>query len=267
MLLLTSIFPRARHHGHLNMKLGVIVALLLGLSSAGYVHYQRVMPEDAVQTAAANRSVGEGGQHEQTPGAAYLATHAEKTVVGRDGEQISKDDQRIHRTEAPETSTGRSAVLSLQSADRRADEGISDDEAVQDHGELAGDNEHQVSERTESRPVVDQVIHITNVGDRIVVSNDPTGIIADTATQPLHSNSADINQDLDVTTGTDAEPPNQLADYEELYPGCPRVLPIGSDTQMAMERQQLYGCRYLESCDTATEEQAASCIWHLVGKT
>ncbi len=250
------------------MKLGVIVALLLGLSSVVYVHYQRVMPENSVQSAVADRSVEVARQQEQTPGAAYLATQAEKTVVGRDGEQTSKDDLSIPGTMAPETSSSRSAVLPLRNGvGTPADEDISGDESVQDRGELAADNDYQVSERTDSQTVVDQVIHITNVGDRIVVSNDPTGIISDAATQPLHSNSAEINQDMDVTPGTDEETPTQLADYEELYPGCPRVLPIGADTQMAMERQQLYGCRYLESCDTATEEQSASCIWHLVGKT
>ena len=126
---------------------------------------------------------------------------------------------------------------------------------------------HQDRNKVANDAQKSDVLHITNVGDRIVVSHEPRNSSA-TAVPQAGSQRVDlVNQvptapDESVTTGQEA----RLADYEDVYPGCPRVLPQGADEQMARQRQDLYGCQYLSSCEPASDESAASCTWYLVGK-
>lgn len=106
------------------------------------------------------------------------------------------------------------------------------------------------------------VLHITNIGNRIVVSNEPRNSSATAAPQSGSQRVAPTAPDESIPTGQAAP----LADYEDVYPGCPRTLPQGADEQMARQRQELYGCQYLQTCELANEESAASCTWYLVGK-
>lgn len=119
-------------------------------------------------------------------------------------------------------------------------------------------------------PPQEEILHITNIGDRIIVSRQPEG---------SHPESAADRRENPRSTGTTAVPGQQYADenagpteesaarpdYEDVYPGCPRILPQGADAQMALERQQNYGCLYYESCEIS-EESPPPCRWYLVKK-
>ena len=120
-------------------------------------------------------------------------------------------------------------------------------------------------------PIADDVLHITNVGDRIIATRGAEGPRATaapeqstgysrSATPTYGSNEpADENQDSAGTV-------EQRPDYEDVYPGCPRVLPQGADEKMALERQQLYGCLYNESCANPVDNEPPYCTWHLIKK-
>lgn len=112
-------------------------------------------------------------------------------------------------------------------------------------------------------PAVTGVLHITNSGDRIIVSNEYDQVVS--VFEAFGSEGGGV---ISAAEDAVAEPEAATApaDYEELYPGCPRTLPYGADEQMAAERLQYYGCRYRRSCSTATEEQEAVCTWYLTGK-
>ena len=118
---------------------------------------------------------------------------------------------------------------------------------------------------------VDEVLHITNVGDRIVVTRDSDGqsVVTEPANTGRSAESATSSSGSnDATVGSWSSDGSQLQrpDYEDVYPGCPRVLPQGSDEQMALERQQLYGCLYYESCAMPVDDEPPYCTWHLIKK-
>jgi len=118
---------------------------------------------------------------------------------------------------------------------------------------------------------VDEVLHITNVGDRIVVTRDSDGqaVVTEPANTGRSAESAtsltDSNDSTGGSWGSDGSQ-TQQPDYEDVYPGCPRVLPQGADEHMALERQQLYGCLYYESCAMLVDEELPYCTWHLIQK-
>lgn len=113
--------------------------------------------------------------------------------------------------------------------------------------------------------VPDEVLNITNVGDRIVVSRHAPGTPIVTAVQPR---SAPAETDTDNSGGGDEQTDagtTQRPDYEDVYPGCPSALPEGADAQMALQRQRDYGCLYYESC-AISEESPPPCRWYLIKK-
>lgn len=118
---------------------------------------------------------------------------------------------------------------------------------------------------------VDEVLHITNVGDRIVVTRESDGqsVVTEPANSGRSAGSAtslsDSNDSTGGSWGRDGSQ-TQRPDYEDVYPGCPRVLPQGADEQMALERQQLYGCLYYESCALPVDDEPPYCTWHLIKK-
>lgn len=109
------------------------------------------------------------------------------------------------------------------------------------------------------------VIHISNVGDRIIMSREPSdgssgGILQVGGPEPASgAGAADGVADTDEADAPAATRP----DYEDVYPGCPRVLPQGADEVMAAERLQLYGCLYYAVCDFLAEGGTSSCTWYL----
>lgn len=110
-----------------------------------------------------------------------------------------------------------------------------------------------------------EVLNITNIGDRIVVSRHAPGapVIA-----PVPPRSVSAETDADNSGNGDEQADTgaaQRPDYEDVYPGCPRVLPEGADAQMAQQRQRDYGCLYYESC-AISEESPPPCRWHLIKK-
>jgi hypothetical protein len=110
-------------------------------------------------------------------------------------------------------------------------------------------------------PIADDVLHITNVGDKIVVTRGGAEGPRATAT-PERSAGYGSNESAggDQDTAGAVEP---RPDYEDVYPGCPRVLPQGADERMALERQQLYGCLYYESCALPVDNEPPYCTWYL----
>lgn len=124
------------------------------------------------------------------------------------------------------------------------------------------------SSAAEAAPFVyvpERVLHITNVGDRIVVSEAVPGATAATdVPQPQRYPSSAVNRPQDAATAVDdpgAHSPRP--DYEDVYPGCPRVLPQGADETMADERLALYGCLYYQVCELPTEDSPVMCTWYL----
>lgn len=119
--------------------------------------------------------------------------------------------------------------------------------------------------------LADEVLHITNVGDRIVVSRGPDGQYAAAAPETTSQSavSAISPRATSEPTGGGLDPDGSQAqrpDYEDVYPGCPRVLPQGADEQMALERQQLYGCLYNQSCGLSEDGETPYCTWYLIKK-
>jgi len=106
------------------------------------------------------------------------------------------------------------------------------------------------------------ILHITNDGDRVVVSDASHRVIL---VSDGSTGSSDDNA-LSAVAAPDAQPEGAQGDYDDIYPGCPRTLPGDSSQAMIDERAQLYGCRYLQSCLAATDEAPAVCTWDLVGK-
>lgn len=113
--------------------------------------------------------------------------------------------------------------------------------------------------------VTSRVLHITNVGDRILVSErtGDTGA-GERASRPVSFHDAapmpeDRASDGEHTADASARRP----DYEDLYPGCPAVLPPSADEQMAAERLALYGCLYYTVCELATDTDPVTCTWYL----
>lgn len=250
----------ASQYGFLDKRLGVAVALLLGISGIGYALYQGA-GSDAERVAMIPEVVATGGERQAGITAPQVGSGASATA---DAAGVSAEDASIAALPAASPQTVRSGAQSVQSADAERDE--APDQAVQE----ARDSRFAAPAAAVPPPAADPVIHITNVGDRIVISNDPQGLLQDSVAQSSGSAAAgQIDRDADTggASGTDSETPEQsLSDYDEVYPGCPRALPPGSDAQMAAERLQLYGCRYLASCNTATEEAEASCTWYLINK-
>jgi hypothetical protein len=107
-------------------------------------------------------------------------------------------------------------------------------------------------------------------GDSAADGHGPGGAGPDSVTQESGESGDTPAREVVPGDTVDAaqQPSSDSADYEydEVYPGCPRTLPPGADPQMAAEYLQLYQCRYLESCLTATAEAEAICTWYLMGK-
>lgn len=163
----------------------------------------------------------------------------------------------------------------------------------------AGDEAFQ----EQSSPASERVLHITNVGDRIVVTEAiagsrvlPVGEAPTAAAGDAYMAPAPVVEPVPALTQADAvtvapvltpapvtqaptsagpsrpQPPADVdedagtpprADYEDVYPGCPRVLPQGAGEEMANERLALYGCLYYAVCAMPTEDSPATCTWYL----
>lgn len=139
-----------------------------------------------------------------------------------------------------------------------------------DTGEVsvADVSDQLASSAAEAAPFVDvpeRVLHITNVGDRIVVSEATPGTTAATdVPQPQRYPANAVNRPQGTTTAVDdSAAPSPRADYEDVYPGCPGVLPQGADEAMADERLALYGCLYYQVCELPTEDSPVMCTWYL----
>lgn len=123
------------------------------------------------------------------------------------------------------------------------------------------------SQAIASRMQYTDVIHITNDGDRIVLGDAMGNRVWESgdASSPSEHAAADAGSSApaanenETVSGGSAQP-----DYIDVYPGCPRVLPEGSDEAMAKERQALYGCIYLASCSIYGDADGA-CLWYLTG--
>lgn len=120
-------------------------------------------------------------------------------------------------------------------------------------------------------PLADEVMHITNVGDRIVVTRGAEGPRATATPEQSAGDSGSAAASHGSNESVDGNPDSagaveQRPDYEDVYPGCPRVLPQGADEKMALERQQLYGCLYYESCASPVNDEPPYCTWHLIKK-
>jgi hypothetical protein len=114
-------------------------------------------------------------------------------------------------------------------------------------------------------PLADEVLHITNVGDRIIATRGAGGQYVDVASARSTGYSVSYGSNTPADDNQHAaEAVEPRPDYEDVYPGCPRVLPQGADEKMALERQQLYGCLYHESCATPVDDEPPYCTWHLI---
>lgn len=117
------------------------------------------------------------------------------------------------------------------------------------------------------------VLHITNQGDQIILSYDqtpgvdlPSGGSSGQAASPGTSSATEDSLSNGAEEGSDPES-EQLSEYTEVYPGCPRALPFGSDKSMAQQMRSDYGCVYLRSCTSRNDEVTeGSCTWYLTGK-
>jgi hypothetical protein len=110
-----------------------------------------------------------------------------------------------------------------------------------------------------------RVLHITNVGDRILVSESTgdTGAI-ERANRPVSfHDAAPMPEDRPSEGAPAADVSARRPDYEDRYPGCPGVLPPGSGEEMAAERLALYGCLYYAVCSLASDTDPVSCTWYL----
>jgi hypothetical protein len=169
----------------------------------------------------------------------------------------------------------------------------------------AGTGADAAASAAEERPQAsERVLHITNVGDRIVITDSISGArmipVSDAATEvtgeaytatapvmepvtapaelvmatvePVVATAPVTNVPMsggvnrpqppaDVEEDAGSLPPR--ADYEDVYPGCPRVLPQGAGEEMAKERLALYGCLYYAECAMPTDTDPAICIWYL----
>jgi hypothetical protein len=107
------------------------------------------------------------------------------------------------------------------------------------------------------------VLHITNIGDEIIITDETNTVISSHAAFHRDEDVAGAGSD-DAGSGwrLTAHP----ADFEEAYPGCPNALPEGSDKQDAAQYLENYGCRYRSSCNADTDEERGSCTWHFTGK-
>lgn len=123
-------------------------------------------------------------------------------------------------------------------------------------------------------PLPERILHITNQGDRIVVTES----VASDASYAQTGMAENLDSALAVTGPTsigidnrpvrDADEEDGVVgsprpDYEDVYPGCPRVLPPGSDEIAANERLALYGCLYYAVCTPATDSDPVTCTWYL----
>lgn len=229
--------PRYRFH----RRIGIAFALMFGIAGIGYAIYQQTSfpPGDARPlTATPNTSA-----HRMADRAAVIATADQPPVSEDEDSPVSTARLPPNAATTPATTPATPGHDPLQTS----------------------------SARTGSEPVVDPVIHITNVGDRIVVSNDPDGRLSARVARAVNGV---VGRADDSASFGNEEPDAQLsdddgtraADYAEVYPGCPSMLPAEVGEQGAAERLQLYGCRYLATCDTPADGQPASCVWYLTGK-
>lgn len=110
-----------------------------------------------------------------------------------------------------------------------------------------------------------RVLHITNVGDRILVSeNTGDSGAGESANRPGSVHDAAPMPEDRASDGVPAvDASARRPDYEDRYPGCPAVLPPGSGEQMAAERLALYGCLYYAVCSLATDTDPVTCTWYL----
>ncbi len=127
-------------------------------------------------------------------------------------------------------------------------------------------DEAEESEDTASLPTAtSRVLHITNVGDRILVSESTgdTGT-GERANRPVSfHDAAPTPEDRASGEAPAVDASARRPDYEDLYPGCPAVLPPSADEQMAAERLELYGCLYYAVCSRATDTDPVTCTWYL----
>ena len=259
-----STFPRTQY-GFLNERLMYAMVLLLAFVASLAVHYQ-------VSSVAASSGHSDS---QAVPGgiAGRQSSGGVSSAVGASGGPIP-----VHPVTTADNVENDNAVMSRVQVAGRSTNGSRDQNkrvasagglhAMRDDGKPDSEGADAVSQQGLTEPPSDEVTHISNDGNGSVISSGSAGVRPDAGTLPNAAGSnPSSNQDTGAMPDATQEPATQQAAYEELYPGCPRTLPPGSDEQMAAERMQLYGCRYLESCNTATEERATSCTWYLMGAT
>ncbi len=122
-----------------------------------------------------------------------------------------------------------------------------------------------------------ETLYISNMGARIVVSKtriEPSatdqpdrGVVAGLVVGRLH---LDAEQNGNIShEEVPAEPLPLAVAAREGAPGCPSVLPEGSDQKSADEYLELYGCQYLSECARISQDQedsGAVCTWYFSRK-
>lgn len=142
---------------------------------------------------------------------------------------------------------------------------------------LAEENDADAGEADEyGQKTLQQLSTITNHNDRGMASESTF----DSPTEPVETqerfetqeeklsayNDKVLTQDYPESTDTVDDYDDRSTarpDYEDVYPGCPGVLPPSSNEQMAAERLALYGCVYYAVCELPTDLNPVVCTWYL----
>lgn len=268
MSVIHSTFPRTQF-GLLNEGIMYAMVLLLAFGVSIAMHY--LGSSEAAPSAHADSQAVPGGLpgRQSSNGISSAADVSGMSITTRAG-TTADNSENVEAVETDvQVTTG--MAMALQDSNRQGQQNrriSSDEESHSMNNGSTSDGDDAAAEQVMSGSPANDVIHISSDGGEIDISNGSAGGVLDSSAPPNDPGSdASSLQDSGAMSDAAQEPETQQADYEELYPGCPRTLPKGSDEQMAAERMQLYGCRYLESCDTATEEREASCTWYLMGAT
>lgn len=252
-------------------RVGVAVLLLLG--AAGLALTYSLNPErPAIHVPASAVAIAPAPYPQQTQAAPQPVSRAASSA------QPGRVEEGMHTYQSAADANGRGQIQ--RRVHVSVDSTVSEMSSVEADAtsaaalEPVAEGEGRALEPTAS--YADTVLYITNVGDRIVVSRTPDGQSADAA-PAASAGRAETSVDRYATTGHsgngDADneqasegTSSQRPDYEDVYPGCPRVLPPGANEVMALERKQLYGCLYFESCQLPEGSEAPSCTWYLMQK-
>lgn len=267
------------HRGFIHQRLGIGLALVVataGTVAAAYLLTADIDAHDRTAAAASAQAqaVTDASASAQRTEIADIATADGLQTNGAASAQDSRTTPQGPAADSGQQSTARANTAAAPvgaDAQAAAEEQEIEEQRLYEAAVADSAEQEASAAAAQAAPGSEPVLHITNVGDKIIASYDQNVIETWTAQQPAAEQStaqAPATDAPDAGDESDAEQDGHpLPDSTEVYPGCPRALPAGTDKLMVQQMGELYGCKYLSSCISPTDEVPdAICTWHLVGK-